>query len=123
MIGNNKGFFSFCLLFIFLNAGFAKNIAAGFVSKSDKVEVTHHNSVSKYDLTATSLDDSEDNVFDQLKKDSSPDDSEFIFITNFSSKAIINFQEQHQFAEIGMCSEMYSDSLYDLYCNWKFHLA
>lgn len=112
------------MLFIFLNAGFAKSVSAGSVSKSDKLEVTQqNNSVSKYDLTAASLDDSEDNFFAQFKKDSDSDDSEFIFCNNFYSKAIINFQEQQQFAEISMRSEMYSHSLYDLYCNWKFHLA
>ena len=122
MINNNKGFLSLLLIFVFLNACFVKSISAG-APKFKKSETERRESGSKHDLTAISDTDSESGFFDQLKKGLDTDDLEFAFFGTFSSKPIAQFQRQQQFADVNMRPEIYRGSLYDLYCNWKFHLA
>ena len=123
MIISNKGFYSFLMIFIFLNAGLAKNIAGIATVTFAKSKTERHETGSKQDLSAISDTDSESGFFDQLKKGLDADDLEFAFFGTFSSKPIAKFQRQQQFADVNMRPEIYRGSLYDLYCNWKFHLA
>ena len=123
MINSNKGFFSFWLVLFFLNAGFAKNIAGIATAKPQKEATENRTTGSKHDLTAIADADSDSGFFDQLKKGLDTDDLEFTFFGAFSSKPIVRFQPQQQYADISMRPEIYKGSLYDLYCNWKFHLA
>jgi len=122
MINNNKGFLSLLLIFVFLNACFVKSISAG-APKFKISETERRESGSKQDLSAISDTDSESGFFDQLKKGLDTDDLEFAFFGTFSSKPIAKFQRQQQFTDVNMRPEIYRGSLYDLYCNWKFHLA
>ena len=123
MIQGNKGFTAFLLLFVFLNAGFIKGITGSVSTKSQKTETGRHASASKFDLVSADEDDSDSGFFDQLKKDIDSDDSDFILFANFTSKPYTQFQRKHQFADANLRPEMYRESLYDLYCNWKFHIA
>ena len=123
MINSNKGFAAFLLLFVFLNAGFMKGITGSIAATSQKTETARHNSTSKFDIVAASEGDSGSGFFDQLKKDIDPDDTDFILFGTIFTKLFSEVQEQHQFADVTNNPEPYSVPLYDLYCNWKFHLA
>lgn len=123
MVGSNKGFFSFWLILFFLNAGFAKNIAATAAIKFEKASTDHHTTGSKNDVAAISDSDSDADFFYQLKKGIDTDDLEFTTFGDYFSKPVVRFQRQHQFADVTVRPEIYRGSLYDLYCNWKFHLA
>lgn len=123
MVNSNKGFITFWLILFFLNAGFAKSITSNAAIGFDKTGTEHHNTGSKHDLTAISDDDSESGFLYQIKKGLDTDDLDLAFFGNYSSKSVTYFQRQHQFADGGIRPEIYGNSLYDLYCNWKFHLA
>jgi len=121
MVDSNKGFYTFWLIMVFLSALFVRNIAGIIPVKSDKEKVEH--TEYKYDITATADDDSGSDSFDRFDKGFDPDDTEFILFENPFSKLTFSFQEKAQFKAIDLQKQTYNNALYDLYCNWKFHLS
>lgn len=115
----NKGFFTFWLVMVFLGALCIKNIAPVISYSLAKVYVAH--SGYKYDLAAIS-DGSSNDFFDRFEKDLDSDNLEFIPLENLYSKVNFPLQEKHQFTISQLQQQAKNDMLYDLYCNWKFHL-
>jgi len=118
-VNNNKGFFAFWLLLFFVTASNARNVVS-FFQDIHPTEF-HHSSPGKY-LLSTAVDESEIGIF-QLK-DSDIDDIEFIYYDNYSlHNPVILPGEEHDFAVAEEYYCAYKIPLYDLYCNWKFHLS
>ena len=124
IVNGNKGFVTFWLVLLFLNAALTRSVLFASGSGPDsKIETTHHDSGSKYDLAAISDDDSGLNFPGQFKKDTDSDDVEFVFFGNYSPKPQIHRLAKQGFSETGLYHEGYKVPLYDLFCNWKFHLS
>jgi hypothetical protein len=124
MVNGNKGFMTLWLILVFLNAGLTKSFLSSSVSTSNKEEaVAHHNTGSKHDITATSDEESGISFIDQLKKGTDSDDLEFVFFADLLSKPNIPHLTKYEFSEFGPYRTIYRVPLYDLYCNWKFHLS
>lgn len=120
VVKKNKGLFSLWLLLSFITAATARNIAPVFqeLSATEKAQNLHP---SKYSVTAAA----DESAFNNLSpKDSDADDIEFICFDDYTNKKSIAFPvNQHDFIEIADFYSGYSIPLYDLYCNWKFHLC
>jgi len=123
MIGINKGFYTFWLVTLFLNTALVANVAAATYYSLNKTEIVHHDVSSKCNLTAISNDDSDSGFFDNLDRGFEPDDADIAIFGDFATKAIFSFHKKYQFPKVDINQQSYSDALYDLYCNWKFHLA
>jgi hypothetical protein len=120
MVNGNKGFISLLLIFLFLAAGLTRNLIFTLPS-IHKAEASHFNSSSKYLLTAATGEESGQSFLDQLK-DSDADDVEVLFFSNYITKLIIPPAAKHEFSDFTPYRSLYRVPLYDLYCNWKFHL-
>jgi len=120
IVNSNKGMISFCLVLFFLTAGFAKSFATGLPFKVKKATTT---TFVKHVVNQVKQQGSRLSFLDQLK-DSDSDDFEFAFFGNYTAQNLLPVVDTKQkFAEFASYNNIYSNSLYDLYCNWKFHLS
>lgn len=119
IVNSNKGIISFCLVLFFLTAGFAKSFASGLpfnVKKATRITFV------KQVVNQVKQQGSRFSFLDQLK-DSDADDFEFALFGNYTAPNSLPVVDTKQkFAEFASYNNIYSNSLYDLYCNWKFHL-
>lgn len=121
IIDGNKGIFTFWLIVVFLGVLCIKNTTAVPTVKSAKAQVAHL--YCKSDLTGIYDDNYGTGFFDKLEKDFDSDDVEFIFFGNLHSQ-LFSFSGAKLFIPaVDFCKQSYNSSLYDLYCNWKFHLS
>ena len=121
MVNSNKGFITFWLVLFFFTAGFAKSFVSVF--PSNEKSGTFHTSLSKHVLTTASDDNASLSLIDQLK-DSDGNDLEFAFFGNYAfPQFCAPVTAGQNFAEFTSYHKTYSVPLYDLYCNWKFHLS
>lgn len=119
-VNRNKGFFSLWLLLCFLSAATARNIVPVF-QEVNSTERAHDSKQDKYEISASEGDSALGTL---SPKDSDVDDVEFTYYGNYSTQKSTEFPtQQHDFAEITENSYSYNIPLYDLYCNWKFHLS
>lgn len=97
-----------------------RNIAPVFEGLQG-AEKNHVPKPGEYKISASA----DESLFGSLSpKDPDVDDVEFTYYENYTPKKSIVFPvKQHDFAEIAEHSSGYSVPLYDLYCNWKFHLS
>lgn len=123
MIGENKGFYTFWLVMLFLNTALVSNVAAAAHHRLNKTEIVHQDAISKCHLTAISDDNSDSGFFDSLDRGFEPDDTDIAIFGDFASKIVFSFHKKYQFPRVDINQQSHSDALYDLYCNWKFHLA
>ena len=122
IINSNKGLVAFWLVLFFLSAGLSKSFVSA-ISLHAKKEVAAHSTFSKHALTTAAEDDSSLSFLDQLK-DSDSDDVEFAFFGNYYNSPVIPIvANEHKFPQFEAYNNIYSGQLYDLYCNWKFHLS
>lgn len=120
VVNSNKGLFSLWLLLFFLTAATGRNVVPAF-QDLHHTEKTHHFKLGKYDVSAAA---DESDLGSLSPKDSDVDDVEFTYYTNYSNqKSVVVSVEQHNFAKVTEHASCYSIPLYDLYCNWKFHLS
>ena len=120
IVNSNKGMISFCLVLFFLTAGFAKSFATGLPFKVKKATTT---TFVKHVVNQVKEQGSRLSFLDQLK-DSDADDFEFAFFGNYTvPNSLPVVDTKQKFAEFASYNNIYSNSLYDLYCNWKFHLS
>jgi hypothetical protein len=118
---NNKGIVAFVLMFIFLATGFAKSVIPAVPSFSKKESLNHH--TFKNVLRAGSASSASVNFFDPLK-DSDNDDLEFALFGNEPNTYYLEFTSKSQTVTLSdVQHSVYIHQLYDLYCNWKFHLS
>ena len=121
IVNGNKGFIIFWLVLFFLTAGFAKSLASGLSLKGKSGTGT---TFVKHVVNSVKEADSRLNFLDQLKDGSDSDDLEFAFFgTNNAPGILPTVDVKHKFTEFSSYNNIYSNSLYDLYCNWKFHLS
>ena len=121
MANGNKGYITFWVVLFFLTAGLAKSLVTAFPS-GHKKDLTH-STFAKNVLTQTTEDGSGLSFLDQLR-DSGADDLEFAFFGSFTIPHFLPaIASRQKFAEFSPYCNIYSVSLYDLYCNWKFHLS
>jgi len=123
MIGKNKGLYTFWLVMLFLNTALVTNVAAATHHSLDKTEIVHQDVSLKCHLTAISNDDSDSGFFDSLDRGFEPDDTDIAIFGDLASKIVFSFHKKYQFPRVDINQQSHSDALYDLYCNWKFHLA
>lgn len=123
MIGKNKGLYTFWLVMLFLKTALVTNVAAATHHSLDRTEIVHLDASSKCHLTAISDDDSDSGLFDSLDRGFDPDDADIAIFGDFASKIVFSFHKKYQFPKVNINQQSHSDTLYDLYCNWKFHLA
>ena len=126
MVNGNKGFISLSLMLLFLNAGLSRFFVFSLPSIHKAIEAPHYGSDASNETTSkhllSALDESDVGFIDQLKKDIDADDVEFVFFGNFSPKTLIPHFVKHEFSEFISYHNIYKIPLYDLFCNWKFHL-
>ena len=122
IINNNKGVVAFLLVLFFLTAGLSKSLISA-MSLNAKKETATHNTLSKHALTPADGAESSLSFLDQLK-DTDTDDVEFAFFGNYINPSFLpNVAKEHKFPQFVAYNNIYSGQLYDLYCNWKFHLS
>lgn len=121
IVDSNKGVFTFWLIMVFLSALCSKTTTGITTVKPGTTEIAHLG--CKYHLTATADDNSCTGFFDKLEKDFDTDDVEFIFFENQSSRLFSFNGTTLRVPTADSFQQSYNSSLYDLYCNWKFHLS
>jgi len=122
IIDSNKGLVAFCLMLFFLIAGLSKSVVS-VISSNAKKEIVTHSTFSKHALTSSNAAGSALSFLDQLK-DTDTDDVEFAFFGNYINPSFLpNVAKEHKFPQFVAYNNIYSGQLYDLYCNWKFHLS
>ena len=123
-VNSNKGFITFWLVLFFFTAGFAKSFVSVFPS-NHKSGNTAQTFSSKHVLTTASDSDASLSFIDQLKGgDGDDNDLEFAFFGNYTFPQFYGpVTAEKNFAEFTPQNTIYSVPLYDLYCNWKFHLS
>ena len=119
IINIRKELISFWLLLFFLTSFNAANIVSFF--EDVRASNIHHVEKGKY-IVSEAVDES---VLSSLQlKDSDIDDIEFTYYGHESSeKTAVLPAEQHNFVQETQNYTAYKVPLYDLYCNWKFHLS
>lgn len=119
IVHTNKEFFSFWLLLFFITASNARNVAPVF---QDIHPVENHHANSGKSFVSVAIDDTD---FGALSlKDSDVDDIELIYCGNYTAQSsVIVPTEEQSFLQYSKHSSSYKVPLYDLYCNWKFHLS
>ena len=118
---NNKGFSTFCLVLFFLMAGFAKSFAAKMPTHF-KNEVGYKET-SKQTLTQFFAEEYDFSFLDQLTNGDSNDIEFAFFGVTTSSRTISPENTAREFTEFAQYKNADASALYDLYCNWKFHLS
>ena len=118
IINNNKGFVAFLLLFSFLTTGFAKGLS---------INLPSHGSASKKQVAKQMFSVAEDDASQSFldKFDGDTDDADLFFHEPFPAQKF-TFAETISIVTkpaYSLYSENYNVALYDLYCNWKFHLT
>lgn len=122
IINNNKGAVAFLLVLFFLTAGLSKSFVSA-ISLNAKKEGATHGMVSKHTLATANQAGSSLSFLDQLK-DTDSNDAEFAFFGNYSNPQFLSVvAKEHKFSGFIAYNNVYSGQLYDLYCNWKFHLS
>ncbi len=119
----NRGLASTMLLFLFLYAGLVRNSVLVFASTSQN-EITVSKAVSKNGTVVYQLDDEDSqNPLTQFKKaDNDVDDAEIANDFSFSLKNFFNYFEKQTIFRFDPFKSIQKLPLYDLFCNWKFHL-
>jgi len=121
-INNNKGLVALLLVLFFLTAGLSKSIAS-FLSLHSDVVSASHNTAHKQLLSCAGNGSSSFTFLDQLK-DTDTDDAEFAFFGHdYTTSFLPSFDKAYKFPQFVAYNNVYSGQLYDLYCNWKFHLS
>jgi hypothetical protein len=116
-VNSNKGLISFWLLLFFITATSARNFVTLF---QDIHKGNNHSKEAKCILSAAD----ESDLGTISLKDSDVDDVEFTYYGNYiSKKHVILPAEKHNFIPETEHFSAYKIPLYDLYCNWKFHLS
>jgi hypothetical protein len=121
--GNFKGFTSFILLFVFLYSGIIRSSIIDVPSLAS-IERHHVSPSTQKQFAAISGEDLNQRQLTQFKKvDTDQDDEITLFKNSLVSlcktghsakkKTISKFDSFHSIAKL---------PLYDLFCNWKFHL-
>lgn len=115
----NKEILSLWLLLFFLAASTGRNVVSVFEPAHSSE--AHYEKNGQYSVSAA-VDDS---ILGTISlKDSDVDDIELIYYGDYTAQkqAVLPTEEQN----IVQYTEQYSTykiPLYDLYCNWKFHLS
>jgi len=122
IINNKKGVVAFLLVLFFLTAGLSKSFVSAISLKAKK-EVAEGNTCSKHVLTSLNGAGASLSFLDQLK-DTDSDDFEFAFFGNYPNTQLLpTVAKEHKFSGFIAYNTIYPGQLYDLYCNWKFHLS
>ena len=118
----NRRLTSLLLLFFFLYAGLFRNSVIN-LSLGTKSEFVHKKSSSKKVEFSQSDEDSNQGFQNQFKKtDSDLDDAEMASNFSFSLRNTVAFYQSHDFSRFDSFKSFSKLPLYDLFCNWKFHL-
>ncbi|MGV3461257.1 MAG: hypothetical protein ACO1N9_12470 [Flavobacterium sp.] len=119
-----KGLMAFMFVVFFFTAGMARNVAFKLnvirnIEAHQQVKAPYGKQIVTSDSTPGSTAFSIEDEF----KDADADDAEFIFFndqaTDFTQVTFV----KTEYRQLTPHSVAYTDSLYDLFCNWKFHLA
>ena len=124
IIQANRGIASVTLLFFFLYAGLFRTSVIN-LSLGTKSEVTYKKSSAKTstEFIQSDGDDDSQNLPAQYKKgDNDLDDAEAILNGDFSFKNAVALFQNHDFFSFDFFQAVSKLPLYDLFCNWKFHL-
>lgn len=120
-----KGFASFLFVFIFLYSGIIRGVLT-----SDVEDYTSNH--AQHDSDAKSNFSTQQNLFNNLsivnqykeKSESETDETHFDFeftFTSYSPFAFLPYPNLSGFIELNWIIAL-KKPLYDLFCNWKFHL-
>ncbi len=122
VIQANRSLTSLLLLFFFLYAGLFRNSVIN-LSLGTKSEFVHKKSSSKTVEFSQSDEDSNQGFQNQFKKtDSDLDDAEMASSFSLSLQKYVAFYQSHDFFRFDIFKSLSKLPLYDLFCNWKFHL-
>jgi len=123
IIQANRGIVSVTLLFFFLYAGLFRTSVIN-LSLGTKSEVTYKKSIAKSttEFTQSDDDDSQDLPAQYKKGENDLDDAEAILNDYFSFKNCVALFQNHDFFSFETFQAVSKLPLYDLFCNWKFHL-
>lgn len=123
IIQANRGIVSVTLLFFFLYAGLFRTSVIN-LSLGTKSEVAYKKTAETFasEFTQSDDDDSQNLPAQYKKVDNDLDDVEAILNENFSFKNTIATFLNHNFFSFETFQAFSKLPLYDLFCNWKFHL-
>jgi len=121
-----KGVISFLLLFVFLYSGLFRSAILDIPSLVS-VETKHVSSSSsskQKQLTAISEEDLTQRQLSQFKKTDSDADDEITFFRSYSISEKAAFSvKKRAITQLDLFHSAAKIPLYDLFCNWKFHLS
>jgi len=123
IIQANRGLVSVTLLFFFLYAGLFRTSVIN-LSLGTKSEVAYQKSTAKAtpEFTQSDTDDSQ-NIPAQFKKaENDLDDVEAVLNEEVSFQNAVALFRIHHFFSLETFQGISKLPLYDLFCNWKFHL-
>lgn len=120
---STAGIMSFMLVFFFLVSGIARGLSCtAQYSETSKSVLNCYKTTTKY---ASFLSD-ESNAYQwyagQLN-DSDIDDACFLQPDDTLQNHATALVCEYKFAEFVLCSDNFTIPLYDLFCNWKLHIA
>lgn len=112
------------LVFLFLYAGLIRNSILVFSSNSHDSEITISKATQENgDLVYQIDDEDSQNLLAQFKKvDNDIDDAEIAHEFSFTPKNFLNHYERQIDFRFDPFKSIQQLPLYDLFCNWKFHL-
>jgi len=119
----NRSLASLLLLFFFLYAGIVRNSVVN-LSLGAKSEFVHKKANSKTGVEITQSDDAAaQGLLNQFKKvDNDLDDAEMASNFSLSFRNPAASYQSHDFFRFDVFKSRSRLPLYDLFCNWKFHL-
>lgn len=114
-----KGIFSLVLMLFFVVSAFGKGVAVKNIVAHKHGKETAY----KYWLNAIESDDDTDDFSGGLANDDT-DDTHFVLPDLVTAPKPLSIQGSNakMFAIYAPGTNFYDIALYDLYCNWKFHL-
>lgn len=123
LIQANRSITSLLLLFFFLYAGLFRNSIIN-LSFGTKSEFVNQKANIKAEAEFSQADEDSTQVLqNQFKKtDTDLDDAELASNFCLSLKNPIAFYQSHDFFRFDIFKSFFKLPLYDLFCNWKFHL-
>lgn len=123
IIQANRGLVSVTLLFFFLYSGlFRTSVINLSLGTKSEIAFTKLTAKSSAEFTQSDDDDSQNLPAQYKKGENDLDDVEAILNDDFSFKNPVAYFQNHNFFSFETYQAVSKLPLYDLFCNWKFHL-
>ena len=124
IVGDFKGLTSFVLLFVFLYSGLIRNSIIDVPSVAS-IEAHHVSPSKQKQFSAISDEDLNQRQLAQFKKVDNDQDDEIAYSKSYfvSIRKMAVSVKKKAISKLDLFHSIAKLPLYDLFCNWKFHLS